>query len=347
MFQNFRDPLGLIVRMLRSSDRAAHAALYREFLRTISTPLDWSLQWTERKRLREPLSLDYPLILLVGGPRSGSTLAYQAICQHLDVAYFDNLSSLFPRSPLTASHKFSRWMGSKATDYKSYFGNTRHLQDPNDGFHIWNRWLGEDRYRVTEKLDPRTQKQMQRFFSAWTQVSKKPIANKNNRNLVCIGELSRALPNTYFVVVRRDPRLVAQSLIRARKIVQGDTRIGWGLLSSDSEGTEPLAYVDDVCKQIRSIEEELARQTAIISNERLIHWSHEKFCADPRAALENLTRLIPQTRLKDRKATLKLSPFPANTQLTLEKPVIERIEALLAEPEPTLRRGSSSGSRAC
>lgn len=36
-----------------------------------------------------------PVLLVVGAPRSGTTLVYQTLARYLDVSYFNNLSSFF------------------------------------------------------------------------------------------------------------------------------------------------------------------------------------------------------------------------------------------------------------
>lgn len=72
---------------------------------------------------------------------------------------------------------------------------------------------------------------MKEFFDAWSTALPKPFLNKNNRNVGCAELLARLLPETRFVVVRRNPLLVAQSLVTARRQVQGDKTIGWGLFS--------------------------------------------------------------------------------------------------------------------
>ena len=132
---NFQDPVGLVRRMLGSGDPAARAALGREALRYLVMPLDWIMGWWERRRLERPAVQSDPLVLIVGSPRSGSTLLYQVLTGHLPVSYPSNLTELFARAPITATKRFSR-MGRRRVAYRSYFGNTRALGSPNDAFSI-------------------------------------------------------------------------------------------------------------------------------------------------------------------------------------------------------------------
>ena len=47
--QNFRDPIGLVLRMLKSGNRAAWEALFREALGIAARPLDAALSIFERR----------------------------------------------------------------------------------------------------------------------------------------------------------------------------------------------------------------------------------------------------------------------------------------------------------
>jgi hypothetical protein len=281
---NFRDPVGLAIRMLRSRDRAAYAALVRAASASALIPLDALLARFEARRLRAAGPPTKPLVLIVGAPRSGTTLLYQVLAHFLPVTYLTNLSALFPRAPITASRLF-RPRATAVTTH-SYYGNTAGLGGPNDGFHVWNRWLGEDRYRAAETLTDAQADEMRRFFGAWTAAFDRPFLNKNNRNADCIALLGRTLPEARFVVVRRDPVYVAQSLLIARQQIQGDKSRKWGLRSLDQEADQgPLGYVDSVCVQIADIERRITEACRTLPPERVVAVQYERFCEQPAAVI--------------------------------------------------------------
>ena len=82
---NFHNPVGLVYRMLRSGQRPAYSALFREGLRMLATPFDLLLSPFESNRLAGIREDGYPLILVAGPPRSGTTLVYQVLAYCLDV----------------------------------------------------------------------------------------------------------------------------------------------------------------------------------------------------------------------------------------------------------------------
>lgn len=290
---NFKDPFGLLVRMLRSGDRAAQAALVRHVAAVLLSPLDLCLGVAEARRLRSTRAPMLPLVLVVGAPRAGTTLVYQVLARYLPVTYFTNLSALFPRAPLTASRHFQRGSRAARANLHNYYGNTAALAGPNDGFHVWNRWLGTDRYRAPATLTEDAVADMRQFFAAWTGTFDRPLLNKNNRNVDCVALLGRILPEAIFVVVRRDPVAVAQSLLIARQHVQGDKRRKWGVRSVDQAAARgPLGYVDSVCQQIVEIERKLREDCRTLSAARLINVQYEHFCENPSDAMVEISSRV-------------------------------------------------------
>ena len=330
--KNFKNPLGLLFRMLTSGHRAAYSALIHEGMRLVSRPLN-SLLVGREQRLRELTApTPAPVILVVGAPRSGTTLVYQTLARYLDVTYFSNLTSLFPKAPLTATKMF-RWLPRRqSADFRNFYGQTAGLNGPNDGFSVWNHWLGDDRYVPLTDLSVAEQNSMGRFFSAWCHTFGKPFLNKNNRNTGCMDLLCRAIPQATIVVVRRNPLLVAQSLINARMQVQGDKSVGWGLHSQSSDTTaDPLAYVDNVCDQVLQIEAELDEQLQDIPGDRIVEFTYEGFCEAPEATLRWIASRIPGVQLNDDLIASELHPFAASTVMTLSTAENERLLSRLRD----------------
>jgi hypothetical protein len=329
-YGNFRDLRGLLVRMLRSRDRSAYATLFREGLGKLLTPLDVMLAPWERRRIEAAPSSELPLILVVGMPRAGTTVVSQVLSRYLDVTYFNNLSALFPRSPLTASRWFGQLLPERRPSFASYFGNTPRLADPNEGFHIWNRWLGTDHYRVAQDISPQARRDMVRFLNAWLAAFGKPLLNKSVRNTDAIPILADAVRNAYFVGVKRDCRHVVESLIAAREQIQGGKAYSWGLFSREqSARSHPLGYVDDVYAQVVEMEDRLAQARREIGPERFMEVEYELFCSDPRRAVRTVASFVPNVRVREERLRRELRPFEVSKQSRLTTEEQARLEQLL------------------
>ncbi len=323
---NFRNPVGLLYRMLLSGQRAAYTALAMESLRIMAKPIDAMLQFRERRLMTSQRSGSLPLLLIAGAPRSGTTLIYQTLAKYLDVSYFSNLTSLFPRSPISGTQLVRPDTSRQSADFCNFYGQTSGLHGPHDGFGIWNRWLGSDRYVPRTDLAQNELSDMRHFFEVWCSVFRKPLLNKNNRNTSCLALLSSILPNAFFVVVRRNPVMVAQSLIRAREQVQGDKRFGWGLHSTEtSQTSDPLAYVDDVCRQILSIENRLNEQLKIIPEHRILELQYEDFCRRPSNIIQQIATRIPGIGLNQLLTQQPLQAFQISSSVTLSDTEHDRL----------------------
>ena len=309
-YSNFRDPFGLFKRMLLSRNTTAYFILFRELLSKILIPVDFLLQGLEKRILKKTKAIsDQPVILILGGSRSGTTLLYQTLAQYLPVSYMNNFLALFHRSPIAALKLFNRFIPKSKKNYKSYYGSVSGLDGPNDAFSIWNRWLGDDRNHIIKDISEQKISEMKNFFNTWMQVSKKPFLNKNNRNSLCAPTLDSVFENVFFIEIYRDPVFVAQSLILSRRSVQGSDKIGWGLLSEDSkESEDSLSYIDDICNQVYQVNCILAAGREKIDAQKYIRVSYENFCENPanliqKVGLEAFGHVIDFTNL----ANLKFS----------------------------------------
>lgn len=336
-YSNFRDPVGLVLRMLGSKNRAAYHALGRAAISIGVTPLDWWLERKEQQKLAaaDPAKAKQPLVLIVGPPRSGSTLLYQTLAHYADATYFSNLTSMFPRSPISCAsllHSYRQSARQSPRQFQNFYGQTPGFSSPNDGFEVWNRWLGEDRYRTPDVFDEQSIQEMQHFFAAWTAEFDKPFVNKNNRNAMCLGMLADILPQATFVVIRREPLLVVQSLIEARLCVQGAKDRPWGLASvhEHSAETTPLQYVDDVCDQVLEIEQRLQLQLRKVAPARCIELTYKGFCQQPLATLQQIAAQIEGLNLCEQLLGAGLAPFKISSTVRLSDAERQRVEQRLA-----------------
>lgn len=325
-YSNFKNPIGLLKRMLLSGNRVAYFVLFREFLVKLMLPMDYLLSFVEKKRLRKtrPAS-EKPLILILGGSRSGTTLLYQVFVRYLPVGYISNFIALFPRSPISAYALFRRMLPKADADFKNYFGSAAGLSGPNDAFGIWNRWFGEDRNRVPDTIPDASKRDVKRFFDTWFAVTEKPFVNKNNRNSLHASLFDKLFENSFFVEIHRNPIYVVQSLILSRRTVQGSDKIGWGLLADDSkQAADPLGYIDGICEQVYRVDQVIARERAKIDPEKYIRIAYKEFCRNPAGLVIEVARRTHQ-EVRDLDALSALTFSTASNGKRLGDDEFERI----------------------
>jgi hypothetical protein len=288
---HFRDPFGLLVRLLKSRDPAARFALVSAAAGLALTPVDLLLAFVESRRHERAVPPERPIIFVCGPPRSGTTLVEQVLISHLPVAWLNNLTSLFPRAPLTANALFGRFLASVSTpSYESYYGKTAGLNRPNDALYLWDRWAGSDRTRPPEALTEEARTAMWRFFGACEQFYGKPLVTKNNSLDTYAHLVAEVLENAYFICLNREPVYLAQALLRARHDIHGSSATAYGV--DDAAGEPSDDVIRDVCRQVTFHNHRIAEQERRIGGKRFWVISYEAFCADPRSFVNRVASEI-------------------------------------------------------
>jgi hypothetical protein len=321
----FHDPFGLALRLVRSRDPAALFAMATAAGGVAAAPLDVVLQPIEASILAKPSVAQRPLIFVCGAPRSGTTVVYQTLVSHLPVAYFSNLTALFPRSPLTAHRLFSRFTEKPAAAYENFYGRTHGLSGTNDALFLWDRWLGSDRAVAPQAIEADRGRAMQSFFTACDREFARPLVNKNNSLNLSAHLVAELLPGATFLCVTRDKRRLARSLYRARCDIHGRPEAAYGVnapLSSDTSDA-----VESVCSQAEFYESVNRQQRERLGAERFWLVSYEDFCRDPGALLQRVAgTLLGNEQLVEGQPP---ASFAASTGARVPAEIAARIDACL------------------
>lgn len=340
---NFRDPVGLARRILGSRDRAAYFAVASTALAAMLAPLDAFLAATLEKRfLADHVTPEKPIVLVTGAPRSGTTVLSQALIHHLPVTYFNNLTAVFPRAPITANRLFGRWLGAPERTLHSYYGRTSGFASENDGLHLWDRWLGPDRYAVPDRLSADAAAELRRFFAAYEHAFGRPILNKNNALATGVLAIAEALPTAHFVYIRRDPIFTAQSILGARETIQGTRAAPYGV-NDPTRNTTAASPIEDVCAQIVYHERRMEEERRIVGDDRFWVVDYERFCEAPHAIVERVGREILRVPVDVDTVRRSLPPLRNTNRSKLPPAEIEEIATTLARlrANPGERRNSA------
>lgn len=321
------NPVSLAFKLLRAGKPAARSALYMAAAGIAVTPIDLILRPIERKRYEEASEPLEPIILVAGPPRSGTTLVAQYLINQFDVCYLNNLTSVFPRAPITINKLLGSFLQLGPGDYDAFYGKSRGLAGPNDALYIWDRWLGSDRDRVPTSLEPGAEIAIAQFFGALQASYELPVVNKVNRLNTCADLISNALPNAYFLCMQRDPLLLAQSLYIARDFISGDMATPYGVQHSDSVTNDP---VEDVCRQVVFHENQALHQQELLGSDKFEFISYEGFCRNPAGLRELLSGKFPDLQYRSDRSSNSQS-FEISNKRKLPEYIFERMQARLDE----------------
>jgi hypothetical protein len=314
---------------LRSSDPAAIFALETSFLAFLSMPFDLLLQLKEKKLYKKATKPKLPLIFVTGAARSGTTLVAQVLIENLPVAYFNNLTAVFQRSPIAANLLFKNLLKAGGASYHSYYGKTTRFSGPNDGLHIWDRWLGKDRTHIPTFIKDHAKNDMIQFFGAFQEAYQKPLINKNNNLSTFAHLITEVFENSYFICVKRNPIYHAQSLLKARMTIHGNENIAYGLYPPEKtkNSIKNLDPIRDVCEQVLFHEQIIRSQQKRIGNHQFWIISYEEFCEKPQILVHKVSEKIPHQSIGMDKLTAVLKPFQNANKKRIKDELFEKIVA--------------------
>jgi len=277
-----------------------------------------------------------PVLFVLGAPRTGSTVFYQALIQYFRLPYFSNLTNtVFPRHPLVAAHLLHALRESIKIGFSSNYGKTTGALQPSEASYVFHNWFGGEQPSQSRSCSileerrehcVRTVASIQRLFRA-------PLVTKNAWNCFRIESLARLFPNAFFLWIRRDLIGSAVSDLAARYVVQNDPNV-WN--SATPARVEELRrrpcweqVIENQYEFSVAIEEGLARY---VPDRHAVVW-YEELVRRPRKVLAGLARRLQATGARPAEAPFQL-PRPSGNPRPLRDGDEAKIRAYVAsQPE--------------
>jgi len=327
---NFQDPGRLFLRLMKTRNPAAYFAVAHTGLAVPAAPLDMLLSRFERRLYARAEPPKKPLVFVGGASRGGTTIMDQVLIGSLPVTYLNNLTAVFPRSPIVANRILGRFLRKPTGTYVNFYGRTAGFAGRNDGLHIWDRWLGNDRYRPPTSLEPAVADDMRRFFGAFEAAFGGPFINKNNALAVCADVVAAALPTSYFVCVRREPFFNVQSLLGTREFIQGGRKAPYGVGDPAYAGRTDVDPIEEVCAQVLYIQRRMQELQKLLGPERFWIVDYEEFCRAPYAVAERVADEILKIKVDRDAIRAAAKPLESTNTVRLSPEDREKVEATLA-----------------
>jgi hypothetical protein len=159
----------------------------------------------------------YPVIkpvFIMGAPGSGTTLLYDALCTHKDLAYV-TLNML-----RAGIHKHGRVVGDKRTALfrvQNLFHRDQASSVPHEANAFWIKYFGTYNYLTENDFTPQMAAYYRKNVLAVQNIWKRPrFINKNLQHCVRVRILGRIFPGAKFIHMIRDGRAVAYSILNKK-----------------------------------------------------------------------------------------------------------------------------------
>lgn len=206
-------------------------------------------------------------VFIIGAPRTGSTVLYQALTNAYDFSYIDNLTCRWHRNLL-----FGAWVSQRR------FGNVPHdnfladhgatdrygMHAPSECGEFWYRWLPRDRHYVSDAdLSPQMVEEIRAALSCVSQLTGRPVLIKNLNAGQRLALLAESFPDAKIIFLQRDPRFVLTSILEARRALHIPDHQMWSVRppSFDTLLHFPVdrMCLEQICAVEAQIEQDLER----------------------------------------------------------------------------------------
>ena len=242
---------------------------------------------------------NYPIILIIGTPRSGSTLLTQLLTSRLDVGYPSNLMARFYEAPSVGAFLQKRLIGNRFQDcreYKSLHGITTNIEEPHEFGYFWSRHLGVcgDVHEPDElQMENVRIEKLEKELNSIVKIFDKPVIFKSILGDFFIPIL-RQIPNVFFVDLQRNLLDVAQSFWKVRQERLGSVNKWWSLKPRNYLILKDLSPPEQIVGQILAIRRAIESNLANVENERKMVIHYEDLVKAPEAVIDTLIqKLLP------------------------------------------------------
>ncbi len=237
------------------------------------------------------LTIERSPIFIVGAPRSGSTFLYQSLVQSFGLGYISNLMALFPTYMSLAS-RFSVASGGISKGIQnSRYGYVSGVGGPSEAGAVMRLWF-ENELMPEERLSVRsTVARISENFRA-------PMVFKNLNNSLRVDNIASVFPEARFILLKRSPCFIAQSIYLARRRLGLNEDEWWSVAPEGYMSLRGKSLAQQVAWQAVSVEGIASRA---LSNASSFHItiSYEDLVLDPVGVTSELRDKLNIPSLKD------------------------------------------------
>ncbi|MFT7305295.1 MAG: hypothetical protein ACI9P7_000555, partial [Candidatus Azotimanducaceae bacterium] len=200
-------------------------------------------------------------VFIVGSPRCGSTLLYQAITNQLDVSYINNLTSAFYMNLISGFKISSLIYHDRAhNNFYSRYGTTlaAGLNAPSECGRFWYQWFPREPHFLSDDDVPDEEKtEIQQVISTVLTTFRRPLVLKNLMMGQRIRLLQSMFPNAKYIHCRRSIVENVDALLRARRELKIPDSDWWSVKPKNYREIQTLGEVDRSVMQIYETERQI------------------------------------------------------------------------------------------
>ena len=256
-----------------------------------------------QKRINSDFSVpEMPVVVVVGAPRSGTTMLTQVLAATGAFGVPTNLLSRFSYAPyigaqiqqllLNPEYDFGGEFSDiqQATDFASDIGKTAGALGISEFFHFWRRffpnhdpeYLDQQQLCLVDVAGLRSELAgLQSFFG-------KPFMSKGMMLQYNIKFFAEQMKELKVIHIKRSPEHVMQSIYEARLRYYGTEDIWWSVKPRQFEELQKMDAFGQIAGQVLFTNHEIEEQSAYLGADRFVTVNYETLCDQPKQCLSSL-----------------------------------------------------------
>jgi len=307
----------------------------KTIVKTVVRPLGQVMKRLEPRFIGNVKDPIHNPVFILGCPRSGSTLLYQAMVHNFKLSYFSNLMMHFPMSPARMAHLAIPLGGfNPPVAFKSQYGMIFGWNSPNQGLHVWNRWF-EDIYdpSLQSGLIADTRDEMRSTILRIQESYDAPFVNKCQPLTEKAPILASVFPKSVFLRIRRDPLFIVQSILVGRRKWWSDTDRWFSTKPRNFEEFDGMSELKRTCEQVAAIENDMDEDFKSIGTHRVLEINYEDFCLKPHETMEQIAAFYQSHNQKFPFVSKNTIPeaFKYSDKLRLEEDELNAIRSFFGQ----------------
>lgn len=235
-------------------------------------------------------------VFIIGAPRTGSTILYQALTNAFDVIYIDNTAARWFRNL-----RFGMWLSrqlygvSPHNNFRAAHGDTSLFggHAPSECGEFWYRWLPRSRHFIDDSdITPEMVEGIRKEIAGATLEHDRPFVFKNLNAGQRLRLIKRAFPGARLIFIRRDPRFVVRSILQARARLGYPPYKWWSVMPANVVELLSLPEPEMCAAQVFYLERQIVEDIKLFPPEQVFEVHYQNLDATLLGDLANKLGLV-------------------------------------------------------
>jgi len=285
--------------------------------------------------------LRHPPVFILGAPRCGSTLLYQLMLDHFDLGYLSNFHCLFYGAPSLAERFVRPGKRKRTSSFRSEYGAVTGWNAPSECGEYWYRFFRRrPQYVPVDEMSEKAKRDLRASMSAIASAMGRPVLFKNLLCALRLGPITTALPESLFIVVRRDWLDTAHSILESRRKLFGNYDGWFSVEPRDVGEIEKLPVHEQPIEQIRSVHALIEEARNRFDPKRFIDVDYADLCGDTCSTLDRLADFFDAAGLKPARSGEVPAAFEIKRDVRIDGELYEKMKDYLKANPPSQRMPS-------